>query len=216
MKVTIGVDEAGRGPAIGPMVMAVVALEPRGAAALTRAGVRDSKAFGSSEDGRRMRAALAARVRERALHVELRVVDVPQIDERVRKNELNVLEREIATELIVAAPAAHRIVADGRTLFSRLRDQFPHLEAHDHGESRHCAVAAASIVAKVRRDELFAAIAARYLDEFGAIGGLGYVNAATRRFLRAYVRKHGCLPPEARRTWPYHYLSGLLRAPTSS
>ena len=41
---TIGVDEAGRGPILGPMVMAAVALRPRKAAGLTRAGVADDNA----------------------------------------------------------------------------------------------------------------------------------------------------------------------------
>jgi ribonuclease HII len=41
----LGIDEAGRGPVLGPMVMACVAVRPRRAASLTRAGVTDSKAF---------------------------------------------------------------------------------------------------------------------------------------------------------------------------
>jgi len=41
----LGIDEAGRGPVLGPMVMACVALRPRKAAALTRIGVTDSKRF---------------------------------------------------------------------------------------------------------------------------------------------------------------------------
>src|SRR5262249_10237890 len=47
---TFGVDEAGRGPIIGPMAIAVVALDKRGAAALRRAGVADSKSFGFGAD----------------------------------------------------------------------------------------------------------------------------------------------------------------------
>ncbi|HEX7598918.1 MAG TPA: hypothetical protein VF518_11930, partial [Polyangia bacterium] len=43
----LGVDEAGRGPALGPMVLAAVALDGKGATLLARHGVRDSKAFGS-------------------------------------------------------------------------------------------------------------------------------------------------------------------------
>ena len=44
-RLTLGIDEAGRGPAVGPMVMAAVALDSRDAAALTRKGLRDSKAI---------------------------------------------------------------------------------------------------------------------------------------------------------------------------
>ena len=44
VRITLGIDEAGRGPAIGPMVVAAVALDTRAAQRLTRAGLRDSKA----------------------------------------------------------------------------------------------------------------------------------------------------------------------------
>ena len=46
-RLTLGIDEAGRGPAIGPMVMAAVAIDSKAAAALSRKGLRDSKSFGA-------------------------------------------------------------------------------------------------------------------------------------------------------------------------
>jgi ribonuclease HII len=105
-----------------------------------------------------------------------------------------------------------RIVADGKRLFSALRERHPHLEAVDKGESVHASVAAASVLAKSRRDELFELMCQRYARDFGPIGGGGYVNAATRRFLRAYARARGCLPPEARRSWPHDDLRDILGA----
>ena len=62
--------------------------------------------------------------------------------------------------------------------------------------------------AKVRRDELYACVTARYAPEFGAVTGGGYVNAGTRAFARAYVRRFGALPPEARHSWPWTGISG--------
>jgi ribonuclease HII len=194
------------------MVMAAVLLDTRAARALTRAGLRDSKSYGPPEKARQIRCELAARVRELAAFVAVRVVEVDEIDRRVARNELNLLERELAAELISGAPTCHRIVCDGRRMFGPLTAQYPHLEAWDRGESRHAAVAAASVIAKTLRDELFEAVAARYRDSFGSIAGGGYVNAATRAFLRAYASRFGCLPPEARRSWPYPYLSDLLPA----
>jgi hypothetical protein len=40
--------------------------------------------------------------------------------------------------------------------------------------------------------------------------GGGYVNAATRTFLRAYIRRYKSLPPEARRSWPWEFARDLL------
>src|SRR5690349_12722429 len=103
-RVTLGIDEAGRGPAIGPMVMAAVALDSKAARGLTRAGLADSKTYGAGPDARELRAELAARVRKVARFVTVEVVDVPQIDERVMRGELNVLEREVAARMIERAP----------------------------------------------------------------------------------------------------------------
>jgi ribonuclease HII len=199
--VTLGIDEAGRGPVIGPMVMAGVALRTRRAAALSRAGVADSKAFGAGEDAHKKRSELAKRIRDCAESIVVRVIDVVTIDRRVQQNQLNHLEREIAIEIIQTSVTAKRIVADGEILFSALATDFPHLKAKNKGEDHHVAVAAASIMAKVERDEHFFAIARRYEPEFGPISGGGYDNAATRRFLESYVAAYGCLPPEARKSW---------------
>ena len=160
--------------------------------------------------GKERRAQLCSRIHQLAIHVGVRVVDVREIDKRVQKKELNVLEREVAVELIESAPRSHRIIADGITLFGSLRERYPHLAAYNKAEEKHAAVAAASVVAKTRRDAIFEEIATRYRSTFGKIRGGGYVNSATRDFLRAYAQRHGELPPEARRSWPHPYLADIL------
>jgi len=213
VRMTLGIDEAGRGPVIGPMVLAAVVLDSRAARALTRGGLRDSKSYGSTPQGREQRRAMAERVKARACFTAVRVVDVAVIDQRVQRGELNVLEREIATDLISRAPGVDRIVTDGKVLFGPLCGVYPHLEAWNRGEERHAAVAAASVLAKVRRDEIFSRIATRYQPLFGRVEGGGYVNARTRAFLCDYVRRFGRLPPEARRSWPHLYIDEVLGRP---
>jgi ribonuclease HII len=204
---TFGVDEAGRGPILGPMALAVVAVDRHQAARLTRAGVTDSKRFGAGARAREARAELARIVRDVAAAYCVQLVDTDTIDRHVFRGELNHLERNVAARLLtrlgagVDASARDRIICDGRRMFAPLATRFPGLRAVDRGESVHVAVAAASILAKDARDEAFAAIAGRYRDEFGPIEGGGYLNAATRAFLNAYARRYGGLPPEARRSW---------------
>jgi ribonuclease HII len=208
----LGIDEAGRGPILGPMVMACVALRPRKAAALTRSGVTDSKAF-AGVNAHEERQRLIPKILECADHVAVMVVDVDEIDRRCRDNGLNRLEQERAEYMIHRAPPARRIVCDGEKLFRPLQARWPHLEALDRGELKHAAVAAASIVAKVRRDELWGKICRRYAPEFGdeLVGsGGGYCNAPTRAFLRAYIKRYKRLPPEARRSWPWEFARDLL------
>jgi ribonuclease HII len=198
-----GADEAGRGPILGPMAIAVVAVDPESEAALRSLGVADSKSFGSDVTARERRRELARQIIERVPACRVRLVEVEQIDHYTYRGQLNVLERRVVLELLQVLGAARtaRVICDGARLFAPLRANYPQLEAVDHGESAHLAVAAASIVAKDARDRAFEVIATRYAEEFGPLRGGGYLNAATRRFLAAYEARHGALPPEARRSW---------------
>lgn len=210
LELTLGIDEAGRGPALGPMVLAAVLVDADQGRRLAEAGLADSKAFGSGAKAHARRQELAQIVNEVATHVAVRVVEVSTIDERVARGELNELEREVARTLIDASPAAELIFCDGERMFAPLKESYRHLVAENKAESKHIAVAAASVIAKTRRDELFAQMRARYEPEFGPLTGGGYVNNGTRAFLRAYALRHRCLPPEARRSWPHPYLDDLL------
>ena len=209
-RLTLGIDEAGRGPSVGPMVIAAVALDSRSAASLTRAGLCDSKAYGAGDDAHAIRAGLAVEIRKRARFVALIEVAHSEIDERVSRHELNLLERELAGRLIDQAPTVDRIIADGKRMFAELGQRYANFESHDRAEDKHASVAAASVIAKVLRDERFTQIRARYETELGPITGGGYANAATRRWLRAYAQRYGRLPDETRLTWPHPYVEDLI------
>jgi ribonuclease HII len=207
----LGIDEAGRGPVIGPLTLCGVWVTDHGARKLRELGIRDSKAFGSSDRARKERARLATEVRRVATHVTLLCVDAAEVDRRVRLGELNLLEQELAEAVILDGPEATRIVADGERLFSPLTARYPQLRARNKADSTSPAVAAASIVAKHERDRLFAEIAARYEPEFGPLGGGGYINPATETFLLAYFDRYRELPVEVRRSWSWQLIKDLER-----
>ncbi|MCA9659324.1 MAG: hypothetical protein KC486_13345 [Myxococcales bacterium] len=199
----IGVDEAGRGPILGPMALAAVAVDDAGVAALEKLGVQDSKRFGSGKKAQALRGELAETIASVVLEARCVLVPVPVIDARTLLGQLNHLERDVAVDLLEQMSADHldRIICDGARLFAPLKRSYAGLEALDRGESAHVAVAAASILAKHARDQAFSAIESRYEEEFGVLGGGGYINAPTKRFLEAYRERYGDLPPEARRSW---------------
>jgi ribonuclease HII len=183
--------------------MAVVVILPENERAFLAAGVRDSKLFGSGPKAHRSRLALRSLIESQSVrwHVEEFGPDV--VDEYCARGRLDDLEREGALKLLasVGATAEDHIVCDGQPIFGSLTKQWPNLVAENKADTRHVTVAAASILAKIRRDEVMGEVFSRYKGEFGQITGGGYVNDPTRRFLEAYEAKYGCLPPELRKTW---------------
>jgi len=198
-----GVDEAGRGPLLGPMALAVVVLDRASARELGKLGVQDSKRFGAGARAQELRAGLAAQIHQHAVAWACELVSVEVIDEHTYRGQLNRLEQDVALQLLrrLGAALEATIICDGANLFRPLQRHYPRLQAVNDGESQHLAVAAASIVAKHARDAAFAEICSRYEPQFGPVTGGGYANAATRRFLAAYAAVHGGLPPEARKSW---------------
>ena len=211
----LGLDEAGRGAALGPIVVAGVVLDPAQTEDLTRLGVRDSKLIrGGGARARRRRRELAGHIERVAERFEVRRLEAATVDRRyVEGGNLNVLERCAAVKILRKVGPVGRIVLDGHTLFKPLRDQYPNLEAVDHGESHHVAVAAASVIAKdcrdARLDAILDSITKRYLPDYGEVKGGGYGNVYTERFLRAYHDRTGELPPETRLSWNWKVIREL-------
>lgn len=192
----IGIDEAGRGPALGDMVLTGVKVSTKDLTALRNLGVQDSKTFGSSVSAKKRRCAIAQKI-IRLVKVKSIAVSVNEID----NTNINVLEIRTARKIINHLGSEDsEIFLDGCTLFKTLETEFPSLHALDKADSLIDAVAAASIVAKHIRDCIWRKIMRQYQAEFGEIKGNGYGQYATQ-FIECYYNKYGCLPKEARKSW---------------
>lgn len=133
-----GVDEAGRGPLAGPVVAACVVLP---ASAFLR-GVRDSKEMTPEE-----RADGAGRIRQAAVGWGVGVASVEEVDAfNIRMATLLAMRR--AVEALGIQPQG--LLIDGK---DQIFTTIP-CEAVVDGDAKSLAVAAASVVAKVTRDEL--------------------------------------------------------------
>ena len=167
---TAGVDEAGRGPLAGPVVAAAVILDD-----LQRIkGLRDSKALGPVT---RMR--LAAEIRAKALCVCVGQASVEEID-RLNILQATMLAMQRAVAGLRLVPAF--VLVDG----NRLPVLRMPAEAVVKGDAKVAAIAAASIVAKVYRDELLTQLHELH-PAYGFAGHKGY---ATLEHLAA-LRQHG-------------------------
>ena len=215
----LGVDEAGKGPVLGPMVAAAVLADP----ADLPGDADDSKRIAPSR-----RESIEAEIREAdGVTVGVAFVEPTEIDRSdTDMNTLTVCGQARAVRAALAGGVAVdldepvRVVADAgdtsEARFARRLGEFvadPETDAGDgadlpavdvsafHGaDEDDSVVGAASVVAKVARDERMAAIDADHpaYDDLGS----GYPSdPATREFLRAYVDDHGDVPDCARRSW---------------
>ncbi|MEM3691856.1 MAG: ribonuclease HII, partial [Candidatus Korarchaeum sp.] len=99
-----GVDEAGRGPVIGPMVVAGVLLSRRAVKSLREAGVTDSKRLRADK-----REELSLLIMENADSYAIEVVEPRRIDEAVSRGMLNLLEAEVMGRLVRELRPAYTI-----------------------------------------------------------------------------------------------------------
>jgi len=182
----VGVDEVGRGPLAGPVVACAVVMPPNERAI---PGVNDSKQLDADT-----RVALDARIRERALVVSLGAASAREID-RINIYHATVLAMRRALARVPAQLGCepHHVLIDGKPL----RTLGVVHTAVVKGDAKCYAIACASIVAKVTRDRLMHALAARY-DGYAWERNSGYGTAAHRaaldeRGLTPHHRRSFCL-----------------------
>ena len=198
-----GVDEAGRGCIIGPLVIAGVLVKEENLPALRQIGVKDSKLL--TPNKRESLAEEIPRIAEKYVIIKLTPADIDRAVASGRKlHKLNRLEAETMAQIIndLKPDEAYVDAADV------VEDRFKHhiqelLNAKTTITSKHKAdktypvVSAASILAKVERDKEIAALSAQYGD-FGS----GYLtDPKTMTFLKEWLRTHGEYPDCVRKSY---------------
>ncbi|WP_297522113.1 ribonuclease HII [Thermococcus sp.] len=194
-----GIDEAGRGPVIGPMVIAAVVVDEDGVPKLAELGVRDSKR-------------LTPKRRERLFDEIIKLVDDYKLIELwpdeidSRGGTLNEFEVEnfikALNSLKVRPDVVYIDAADvkeerfGEAIAGGL-DFRAKIVAEHRADDKFLPVSAASILAKVTRDRAIE----KLKEKYGEIGSGYPSDPRTRAFLEAYYREHGDFPPIVRRSW---------------
>jgi ribonuclease HII len=178
-RILAGVDEAGRGPLAGPVVAAVVIMQP----GIHPQGVIDSKMLSAGR-----RDAALRRILESCVEVSLGAAWQDEIDEiNIRAATLSAMSR--AMSQLTVSPDL--VLVDGRDL--------PPMScpgvALVKGDARSESVAAASIVAKVARDAIMSCLHEVY-PEYGFDRHKGY---PTKEHLQCLALLGPC--PLHRRTY---------------
>jgi ribonuclease HII len=170
---TAGVDEAGRGPLAGPVVVAAVILDPR----RRINGLADSKVLTPAR-----REKLDARIRARALAFSIIAIEVDDID-RLNIFQATLLGMARAIAALALRPA--RALIDGTHVPQNIQCEG---RAIVDGDAIEPVISAASILAKVSRDRLMRELDVRY-PNYGFAQHKGY---ATPEHLAALDRLGPC------------------------
>jgi ribonuclease HII len=198
-----GVDEAGRGPVIGPLVIAGVLFDENELPKLAELGVKDSKLLSPQK-----RETLALQIKKLALIHHVVWLSPPEIDrvvESKRKlHKLNRLEAQAMARVItvlkpdVAYVDAADIIPDRFAEHIAEKLSFsPKIICEHKADLNYPIVSAASIIAKVERDRAISQLQKKHGNM-----GCGYPSDHnTIKFLEDWIRKFGAYPDFVRKSW---------------
>jgi len=192
----LGIDDAGRGPVIGPMVLAGCLIDEKIATKFRRWGVRDSKQLTPKR-----REFLAQKIKEEAETFKVVLADADEINTKQNSGtNLNMLEAEKTAKIInkinkgsnkikviVDCPSTS-IIKWRDLLMTKVKD-LSNLEivCEHKADRNHVSVSAASILAKSAREKEMDKLKKKYGDEMGS----GYTSdPKTTKFLTKNVNNN--------------------------
>ncbi len=192
-----GIDEAGRGPVLGPLVVAGVMVESD--VPLRQLNVRDSKKLTPER-----RELLAPEI-QKVARAEVLVVPAKDIDVMRAEMSLNDFESKLFASLITKlhpdTAYVDAVDVDEIEFKRSIQKELPfevEIVSQHEADDLFPVVSAASIIAKVRRDAEMRAIEAAVGQPMGS----GYPSDPTTiAFLEKWIKEKGSPPPHTRLTW---------------
>jgi len=195
-----GIDEAGKGPVLGPMCVAGLLLDENKLEKIARLGVKDSKKLSPKK-----REDLSVDIKKIADMIFILEVSPGQIDELRKVITMNEIMVACYVKVLEELKPESAFVDAADVIAERFGDNIMmkysgdlKITSEHNADEKYPIVSAASILAKVRRDELVRNIE----EENGIEIGSGYPSdRKTIDFLDTWVKEHGSLPDFARSSW---------------
>ena len=192
-----GVDEAGRGSVLGPLVIAGVSMPRSKIKKLSAMGVKDSKKLTSAA-----REKLYREIIKFADDYFIAKINPKTIDRSVNKHQLNSLEAKYMAKVISKLNPDMSYVDScdvnpkrfGKKI-SKLANSHK-IRSYHHADSRFVIVSAASILAKVTRDR-----AIEKLRKNHNVGSGYPSDSKTMKFLSKYLSDKKEIPDFVRASW---------------
>ncbi|MEX0932917.1 MAG: ribonuclease HII [Candidatus Pacearchaeota archaeon] len=192
----LGIDDAGRGPVIGPMILSGVLMDNKHSTGLRKLGVRDSKQLTEKR-----REFLVDKIKEKIEAFEVVIVKPEQIDKLIKEGtNLNEIEAIACAKIINKINKGYgkiRVIVDcpstsiikWQDLLKTKIDNLSNLEilCQHKADQNHISVSAASILAKNTREKEMKKLKEIYGEEIGS----GYTSdPLTKTFLAKNLKKH--------------------------
>lgn len=192
----LGIDDAGRGPVIGPMVIAGCLVDEKTEKEFRRLGVRDSKQLTPKR-----RAFLEKTIKEKSETFEIQIANPKDIDSKGEKGiNLNQVEaimcakiinkinnRDGKIKIVIDCPSTNRTTWKDFVM-TKVKD-LSNLEisCEHKADKNHVSVSAASILAKQARERKMGLLKKKYGKDMGS----GYPSdPITKKFLGKNIKKH--------------------------
>jgi len=195
-ELTLGIDDAGRGPVIGPIVLAGCLLTKEQSRELKKLGVKDSKDLTNKR-----REFLAEKIKKTAETFETTLAHPNEIDNNLNNGtNLNILEAILAARIInkinkgfkeikVIIDCPSVSIEKWKNILKTKIENLSNLEiiCEHKADKNHVEVSAASILAKSTREKEMDSLR----EKFGKQIGSGYSSdVVTCNFLEKYAEKH--------------------------
>ena len=194
----LGIDEAGRGSVLGPMVIAGVVVPEKMEKVLERMGVKDSKRLVPNR-----RTILSRKLKKMFPH-EMVVISAREIDDlRASGVNLNEIEKKAMESILLKLEFDKAIVDAVDVKAERFQENLRidtglNVFAEHKADDKYIEVSAASIIAKAARDEYIKDINKDYIKSGGI--GSGYPSdPKTKDFLSKYTYDE--MPDFVRKSW---------------
>ncbi|MDE1728220.1 MAG: ribonuclease HII [Thaumarchaeota archaeon] len=192
-----GVDDAGRGSVLGPLVISGISIEQKNIKQLVKIGVKDSKQLSPQS-----REKLYGQILSIVEGYHVAKISPKTIDKSVSKNLLNKLEADYMAKVIKKLEADSSYVDSCDVnpkrfglYISNITKTGKIISSH-HADRKYPVVSAASIIAKVNRDRAIEKL--RKSHDLGS----GYPSdPKTMWFIKEWISKNGNVPEFVRKSW---------------
>jgi len=198
-----GIDDAGRGAVLGPLIIAGILIDEEHLPELTALNVKDSKLLSPNR-----REQLAPEIKRIALKYHIVEFSPAEIDDVVnfgrKLHKLNWLEACGMANVILNLKPDLAFVDASDVVVERFKEHIlerilfnVEIVSEHKADRNYPIVSAASIIAKVRRDAAIAELSKKHGDL-----GSGYASdKRTMRFLETWIKRYDAYPDFVRRSW---------------